>query len=189
MILRLLPIVAVACLTASSCKPKSTPAVPKPEAYARVAEYDSVYVAADSLPIHFETNAEAILDRPSYGWLNATYKAYDATVFITFISTSADSIGQVMANRRQRIDLNIPDKSNLQISEINSDEFNSMLVKSEQAQSTPLQFLSTDGKRWVVSGAVFFHNVNPGAPTDSLAPMVKIIERDLIHALSTISVK
>lgn len=189
MSLKLLSIAALVCMAAASCTSKGTPAVPKPEAYARVAEYDSVYVKADSIAVNFETNAGAVTTKAGENWLNIAYPAYDATVYVTFTPTSPDSISNVINNRRQRMDLNISDRNNLQITELQSNGFTSMIMESEESQSIPLQFLSTDGKKWVVSGAVFFSKVGAGTPVDSIRPMIEVVRRDLMHALQTISSK
>lgn len=181
----LLPIII--CVVLGACnRPK--PPVAKPEAYARVVDYGREYVAVDSLPLHFEVNANARLTRKDM-WLNVTYPAYRATVYLTFTPAEPDAIASIIDNRMERAHLNLASAAGLEISEIVTDEFTSRLLQSESTTATPLQFVSTDGERWVVSGAVFFENVMPNAPLDSLRPMVETIRRDLIHGLSKISYK
>lgn len=162
-------------------------AIPKPTAYPRVADYGSNYHAVDSLPVYIEVNSAAGIHRKSRYWVDVNYPAYDATIYFSITPTSPDSLSLIIENRRNRMDLNISDAPNATIAEVKSPAFSSILLYSPQTRATPLQFLSSDGLRWVVSGVVFFKSVPNDASTDSIGPMVETIKRDLTHTLSTLN--
>lgn len=182
-----LPAAAIILTASCSMSGNRHEPVPRPEAYPRVAVLDTVYVSSDSTALRFNTNASAILKIRSPYWFDIIYPAYGATVYVTLSRVQADSIPGVVANRRERISLNTGDNETDISAPIISGDFTSYIYKSVPGRSTPLQFLSSDGKQWVASGTVFFSGVRPDSPVDSLAPMVAQIERDLIHGLSNIS--
>lgn len=182
---RLITLCAALTLLAA-CGRQAPAPVPRPTAYPRVAAYDSVYSAVDSIALHFEANSAAKITRKSQLWFDIAYPAYDATVYVTVVSAPADSLREITANRLQRFERNISNPDGLETLHVESPEFSSVLLHSAETRTTPLQFLAGDGRRWIVSGAVFFKNATPSTPTDSLRPMVQTIRRDLIHALSTL---
>lgn len=187
--LKLFVITAIVALASACTGSDSHTPVPRPVAYPRVAELDSSFAVVDSLPILVEANRSAAVKRSGRLWFDIVYPDYGAVVYVTLTPTSPDSVETVIANRRERISLNIADAANTTYTEINSPDFTSVLVHSPISHTTPLQFLATDGGKWVVSGAAFFRDVRPDAPADSLRPMVETIRRDLVHALSTIKHK
>lgn len=168
---------------------KTATAVPRPEAYPRVAALDSVYFTPDSIALNFEVNTGARLAVKSPYWFDIEYPVYGAIVFVTVTKTSSDSVASVIDNRRERVMLNVGDVSAVTMVPCNSDEFTSYIYRSPSVRSTPLQFISTDGHSSVVSGAVFFGDVAPDAPVDSLAPMVAQIQRDITRSLINLSSK
>lgn len=182
--------VALLLLSASCDRSDRRSAVyPKPEAYPRVAVLDSTYASSDSIDLRFDTNTSAVVKIRSSYWFDIVYPCYGATVYVTISRVRADSVDAVIENRRRRLKLNTGD-SDVEISgPVTSGEFTSYIYRSPSVRSTPLQFLSTDGRSRVVSGTVFFGNTAPDSPVDSLAPMVAQIERDLTHSLSNLSTR
>lgn len=182
-------IAALMWLGGCSADDRKADAVPRPMAYPRVAALDSVYFISDSTAVRFDVNASATLSVKSPYWFDIKYPAYSATVFVTVTKTTADSVAAVIDNRRERVMLNVGDVAAVTMVPCNSDEFTSYIYRSPSVRSTPLQFISTDGHSTVVSGAVFFGDVAPDAPVDSLAPMVAQIQRDITRSLDNLSAK
>ncbi len=52
-------------------------------------------------------------------------------------------------------------------------------------EALPIQFLVSDGSRWVVSGVV--EMANRQADADSVSPITDALRQDIEHSLSTIS--
>lgn len=160
---------------------------PKPEAFPRSAMYDSIYHEVDSMPVRFEVNSAARIDRTSGLWLNIEYPLYAATIFVTMTPVTPETYGDVLLNRRQRQELNIGSAEiETEVERISSGSFISELLVAPEAKSTPLQFIAVDSVNWVVSGTAFFHNVSNSASVDSLAPMVGTLHRDIRRMLSTL---
>lgn len=191
--MRLTVLIGIAMAFAlTSCGEKSDApqsAYPRPTAYPRVADPGTRYHAADSLPLSFPVNTAAAVSHPGPLWLDINYPRLKATIHVTITQVTPADIDRVIANRTQRAALNVAEAASSRTSDINSASFTSSLISSPETRSTPLQFVATDGSKWVVSGAAFFRDVTPSAPIDSLAPAVAIIERDLIYALSNLSAR
>lgn len=177
---------------ACACSGSDDAAVPRRHAYPRPVMLDTVYAAVDSLPVRFLVNKSAyVASRPGSGGsrgVDIVYTQYGATVYCTFTPVTADDFKAVADNRLERIYLNISGAKSDVDWLLNEAGFMTMLVSAPAAKSTPIQFLAFDENepRLVVSGAVFFHNVNQDSSTDSIAPMVYSIGRDIRKALDNL---
>lgn len=172
----------------SSCGNGRTSAYPKPEAYPRISDPGENYIPAYDFPVTMEINAEAIVSQPRGDWADIVYPNLGTTVHVSFTPTTADDIEEVIDNRIERISLNIGDRSDIENISIESGDFTSSLIISPESRSTPLQFVSVAGdSTMVVSGTAFLANVSQDASIDSLSPIVRMVERDLRHTLSTLS--
>lgn len=188
----MMPVMAGALMLAAftGCRDTgSTPQLPRREAYVRINPYPAEYTAAN-LPVHFIVNSHAIIatsrkDDGTY-WLTATYPRYGAALYCTFtpVRDREEKI-RTVENRLERMQLNIAD-TRIDSEETTGPDFTATLVTTPSASATPVQFLiyPATGSGWVVSGATFFPGVKPGAPTDSVAPMIKAIEADVREAIS-----
>ena len=167
---------------------RSVSTVPRPTAYPRVIDPGTDYVFADSLPVTIEVNRSATISRPAPGWLDIAYPSLGAAIHLSIISATPDDIDDIIANRSERIDLNLADAAGTARDvTLESEAFTSTLIVAPDARNTPLQFLSTDGSEWVITGAVFFKDVRPDASVDSLSQAVGYIRRDLEHILTNLS--
>ena len=161
-------------------------ATPRRRAYQRIEAYDSAYVAVDSLPVRLLANSSARVSRPRPDWVNIIYPRYNATVFISVTAASPDDIPSVVDNRTERIGLNIGDATAVKSTVTDNGGFISTLYEAPAAVATPLQFVATDSRRYVVSGSVFFNNAGDIGSMDSVAPVVAAIRRDLVVALDSL---
>lgn len=183
--------ILIAVLAASCSGGEKPTFAPRPEAYPRPTLYSPAYIAADSLPLHLELNAEASTSavHKSDGsvWLDIAYPAYGFTVYCTLSQVTPATIDDAIANRIERIGLNLGEGSAHAVETFVESEsgFEGTVVTSFAAGSTPVQFIATDSKGWLVSGAAF--TPSPQANPDSIRPYVEALERDILHALSTLS--
>lgn len=164
-------------------------AVPKPTAYPRVADPGTEYIAIDSLPVVLMANSAAIVNRPRPQWIDIAYPGLGVTLHVSLTPTTPAEFDQVIANRSERMALNVADVSSTGQTQLDSPDFTSVVISSPETRPTPLQFLAHDGGRFVISGAAFFSDVTPDASIDSLAPIVSYVERDIVRALSNLSHK
>lgn len=179
-------LVLSAALSGCTDRKQPTAAVPKPAAYPRIADPGTKYETVDSLPVNFLANAAATVTRPRPDWIDVAYPGLGVTIHVSLIRTTPDGIGDVIANRSERIALNVADITSTGETSIESSDFTSVIISSPETRSTPLQFLAHDGKGLVISGTAFFSNVSPDAPIDSLAPIVSYVNRDITHALNNL---
>lgn len=89
----------------SSCRQKDADVTPRRYAYPRIEAYDSTYRRVTVGPVSIEVNAAALTDSPKDGWLDIRYPRYGATIYIS--ANRTDDLPGALANRRQRISLNL----------------------------------------------------------------------------------
>lgn len=191
-ILRILLLAVPAMLMAVGCTHSRTETaeVPRPKAYPRAGLYDSLYSTVDSLPLHLELNSQATVatERKNDGtlWVTASYPDYNAKMYITLTPVDERTIDDVMSNRLRRMALNIGDNAEPEDFhlEAGSGFETTVLFTADPEVPTPIQFLSTDGRQWVVSGTAYFRS--PGQSADSLFPYVDAVRRDVAHTFTTI---
>ena len=190
--MRLSAVILVTMLLAGcSSDPGHTP-VPRRPAFPRIALYDTVYAAVDSLPLHLELNAalkSEVKTRPDGSlWITARYPDYNATLYLTLSPVSTSDVESVVDNRTERIHLNI-NGAGINIEEAdNVSGYHSNIVRTVSPSSTPLQFLAVNPRRprWVVSGSVFFEGMSATTSLDSIQPVYDAVGRDLRHAMLTL---
>ena len=69
-----------------------------------------------------------------------------------------------------------------ELTELTSDGgWEGLLAVTRSSLTTPVQLLAHDGNK-VLSGVLYF-NFPADTPADSVAPIVKTVRRDMIHAL------
>ena len=183
---------SIAILTLSlilaSCAGKDKP-VPRRDAYPRVETYPASYAAADSVPLRFEINTEALantkLAAEGAVWLNVAYPRYDAEILCTFTPVDASTVEGVIDNRTERMNLNLGGATPAFKEYMSKGGFRATVAIALGAISTPVQFIAVEDTcpRWVVTGAIYFRNAASISSIDSIAPMVAVMERDLTHAL------
>ncbi len=191
------PIWIVAILIALSvadCSGGGDVAVPRPKAFPRQQLYDTIRTeVAEAEPLRFYANKDAEIVLPRQGeagkWINIVYPLYKAKIYCTFTPVTASTRREVVDNRVERMSLNAGGL-NTEILSIDSREgFHSNLLITPIGSLTPLQFLSTNEKDWVVSGTVYFEDIPRSVSADSITPSLNAIKDDIIYALSRLGVK
>ncbi len=170
-----------------SCSRSGDTPVPRPMAYPRIPVHDSVYTAVPLIPIHFElpTAAHTTIDSSHTEsiWINAAYPAYKATLHCTITPVTGQTAHEIIRNRTERMSLNTGGHPT-EITQLTSPSgYESQILLTPSGTVTPVQFISVS-PQWVVSGALYIqpHHSSP----DSVAPILRAVRRDLIHASKTI---
>ena len=171
---------------------KAGTAIPRRHAYPRIElpqeSYRDIIVGCNEL--HISVNDVATFDRRvaddgETSFIDVSYPKINSTIFYTITPVTLSTIEEVIANRLERIRLNLGD-SDAELIEFNSTEgFENKVLVSHGDISTPVQFISTDGENVVVSGVAFIKDASP-ATADSIAPIVDVIRRDIVHSLKMI---
>lgn len=166
---------------------RQSAAIPRPTAFPRLTIYDTVFVDS-GLPAGFLINASAEAkdvtpsDRATTAdsrWIDIRYPAYGATLHCTFMPVDAQTRDEAVANRTERISLNLGDNIAEQTELRSPEGVESIILVTKGASLTPVQFLS-EGANWVINAALQFDNGH--VDTDSVLPIIEAVRNDLIHA-------
>lgn len=161
--------------------------MPRPRAYPRLVEADTVYTPVVGGPDGFVANSQTIVVREENEgpgeWYTLIYPQYGATVYFTFSRADGEEYRRIVANRLQRISMNFGEASFTTQSLSTSHGWEGVLFSTREGVALPLQFLLTSPGR-VVSGSLFIPSFaeNP----DSMRPAVEIIRRDLTRSLESL---
>ncbi len=158
-------------------------AVPKPYAYPRFSAYPDSSIMAEVGGISFLVNACAATETDGR-WMNIAYPAYGGTIMLSVTENESErELAEAIANRHERIALNLGGRSARSDRFVNDDGFECEMVVSKEASSTPVQFIATGPGRTMVSGAAV---LSASGSVDSVAPIVDAIERDVFKLLKSI---
>lgn len=163
--------------------------VPRRYAYPRPNLYTEEYQIIDGNP-SLELNRGAAISSDSIHsngarWLTIDYPLYNGTVYATFLSTTPAEFPSEIENRLERISLNAGSGSveNLSFTSEGGD-FHCELFTARGESVNPVQFLAyNSGHTLVAYGTFNFNREVEVSRTDSLAPVVNSIRRDMTHLL------
>ncbi|MDE6317766.1 MAG: hypothetical protein K2L73_05150 [Muribaculaceae bacterium] len=165
--------------------------VPRRHAYHRIPLPDSTFteiaVGPTGLNISVNTAATCSIRADESGrsrFVDITYPDINSIIYMTVTPVDHSTINSVIDNRLDRIALNLSGADPELIDFDTPAGFENKLIVTHAGISTPVQFLSTDGKSLVVSGVAFIKDATP-ATVDSLAPIADILQRDITHTLKT----
>ncbi len=180
-------LIAATLLTLSACGSgdNSTP-VPRRRAYLRIEIPDSTFVTVENARNGLQINAFAQVECSADNkWVTVVYPDLNAKIYYTFTSVDSSTIGAVVDNRLERINLNLSGHKPEFLPVDTREGFTGQIVVDRFGGTTPVQFIVTDRSNVVVSGAAFLHAA-AGAPVDSLSPVVDMLSRDIIHSIKTL---
>lgn len=180
-------LIAATLLTLSACGSgdNSTP-VPRRRAYPRIEIPDSTFVTVENARNGLQINAFAQVECSADNkWVTVVYPDLNAKIYYTFTSVDSSTIGAVVDNRLERINLNLSGHKPEFLPVDTREGFTGQIVVDRFGGTTPVQFIVTDRSNIVVSGAAFLHAA-AGAPVDSLSPVVDMLRRDIIHSIKTL---
>lgn len=181
--------IALTLLSACGGDGGNRDAIPRRKAYPRLQIPDSTFHSPDSLPYALQINEAAtarLKRRDADGvWVDVAYPGLNAVVYYTFTTVAPSEADEALRNRSERIALNLGGREAEMLSFSSPDSlFCEVVVDNQSAGATPVQFLATDHKGLVVSGAA--HIGGEMLSADSVAPIVDMLRRDIIHSLKTL---
>lgn len=178
---------ALACMLIVACGNRESDrptAVPRPYAYPRFIPYpdSSVSVLVGAIRLDVNAAATAIID--DKGHADIQYPLYGGTIMLSVNENSDDSgLASALANRRERIALNLGGHIARTDRFTNSEGYECELVVSPETALTPVQFVAVGPDRTMISGAAVLSA--PGS-ADSIAPVVEALEHDVFTLLKSI---
>lgn len=183
-------ILAIASAIVCACGDSREKAVPKPQAYHRIAVPDSTYTIHAYDGVELPVNSDAIVTdslRKEGRWIDITYPQFrEAKLFLTLTDTAPATLPALIENRTERIRLNTA-SATTEVTELTSaGGWHGAMFMTRSSVTTPLHILasSPQGDK-LLSGALYF---SPGTSTtpDSIAPIVSAVARDLLTALKNL---
>ncbi len=178
----------------AGCNDRRQALVPRRTAYPRLSVPEPYYRPIEGLPLSFEVNLSTeVIDtavtissaEAGSRWVNVAYPSLGVTIYCTLTPVDSASIGDVTDNRIERLSLNTGGAVTELVELINDGGFDCRIAVTRSDSPTPVQFIATDHREWVVSGSAYLEagrNNNP----DSVAPIVDMLERDIRHTVSTL---
>lgn len=180
--------ISSAALCLFSCSHKEAAPIPRAEAWPRTAVYDSVFAPVDSLPVRILANsgASSRIDRHGENvWLTTAYPRFDASILYTVAPTSPATLPAQMKEAMRRMSTSVANAS-FDISEKhNPAGWKLSVCRTMQPSPTPVWFFASD-KNHLISGAIYLERLPADAPSDSIAPIVETLRRDLFVALDSL---
>lgn len=166
-------------------------ATPRRIGYPRIRLCDTLYKPADITPLHIEVNAEAIViekaaeaGKQSY-WFDIDYPAYNGTIYCTLSQTNRLSVSEIIANRLERISLNLGNEVQHESITLKNGNISSQIVTTQGNMVSPIMFIATDNQNWVFSGTFNF-NAPQKLNYDSVAPIINAVKKDIVHTINSI---
>ena len=191
LLLTLIAIALASCTGSHENSSGTQAAIPRRHAYPRIALPDSAFTAIEAKDVTLQVNsavADSIATRNGDNgaqFIDIRYPEQHSAVYITITPVSASSIAGVIANRMERVGLNLGGSDAEMIDFDNNAGFESKMFVTRADISTPVQFVSTDGRDIVVSGVAFIADASK-EHADSLSPVTAMLRRDILHLLKTL---
>lgn len=169
--------IALAAISAAGCTRQADTPVPKRTAYPRPFLYPDTTVTAAVGGLAFDIKAAADTTRSRENWLDISYPRYNAVIHIGVRALSSDAeLDEAIANRMERIALNLGDRNAVVSDFVNPAGFTCRTVTSTDGGPVPVQFMAYSAER-LLSGAVTIEG--PSEPADSIAPTVRSLATDV----------
>lgn len=170
-------------LCVAACSDSKTRPMPRRTAYPRTAVLSDSTFHASAGHIIMELNAMAQARTPRPDWLDAEYRPLGATLHLS-ATDNADEAS--IANRRERISLNLGGATARVTGFITPSGFRCEITSTAEGPATPVQFIALRGKT-MVSGA--FVMSGKTTPADSIRPVIEELEREAIAILNSLAEK
>lgn len=161
--------------------------VPRPIAYPRIQVPDSAYNPVDVSGVTLMVNKSADVNVSSNGkgaWIDVAYGGFATPrLYLTLTECTPGETEGVMANRHERMDLNIGGQR-CELTELTTPNgWQCELAVARGAMVTPVQILAGDRTR-VLSGALTLSLPDSLLPDPlAVAPIVDAIARDMLVML------
>lgn len=182
-------VLAVAALAiASSCSRAEEKAYPKPEGWPRIempaADYRVCDLGGVELLVNSAAKVETRDSKEGSVWADVSYPGIkEGKIYLSITDTGgAEALAEAVDNRHERMELN-SGGALTELTQLRSEGgWTCEIVLTRGSLTTPVQILAHDGERRLVSGALYL-NLPPGTSPDSIAPVVKAVNRDLTEAM------
>lgn len=189
-------LIIVICLLYVGCRSKSENSdfVPKPKGYNRidlpVVQYQQM---TENHPFSFQYSTQAVLKPDTVRWaephwMYVYYPKLDAMIQLTYKPLGGDKnkMAKLIDDAYKLASKHNQKANSIQGLAIKIPSGNAMLMELEGEVPTYLQFYTTDSTKHYLRGALYF---NTALKSDSLAPVIDYLKKDVIQLLKTLEWK
>lgn len=170
-------IILILLAATAACSRNDDSAVPRRTAYPRLELYADSTVTAGIGGVSFDINAGADTATPRDGWLDIAYPRYNAVIHVTVRRlASAEELEEAIANRAQRMSLNLGERTAMASDFENEAGFTCSTLTSLDGGPTPMQFMAYRVDGSFISGVADI--TGPSEPADSIGPTVRALAAD-----------
>lgn len=184
MVMRFVIVILLSVIVAACNKGNQETPVPRREAFHRIdipaAQYTTVTMGDRELFINESIDS---VKREDVNWLTLVYPRNLATVYITATPLAGQAVDEVIDNRVERLSLNTGGAPTEVMPIPNPGGYDARLIVTPHSSPTPVQFIATDHRNVMISGSALVPGIAT-VTTDSLMPVVEMLERDITYMLS-----
>jgi gliding motility-associated lipoprotein GldD len=181
--------VIVTVLILVSCGQEYTP---KPRGYFRIDFPGKEYKEApEVLPYSFEIPVNSLIIRNKKSkngiyWINIEYPQYKATIYLTYDDINKQNSVDKLINDSRTFVYKHTIKADAIVENVfvnNDKKVYGIKYDIKGDAASNIQFFLTDSTKHFLRGSLYF-NVTPNK--DSLAPVIKYINTDIVHLMETL---
>lgn len=179
----------VVCILPSCGDDEDETIAPKPRAYFRLAFPEKKYVAYDSTcPFSFEIPTYTKIEkdknyRAEPCWLNMEFPSMNGTLHLTYHEVK-NNINEYLNETNELASKHQIKASGIEEKLVSKDSSKvyGLIYEIGGNAASSIQFFLTDSTHHFIRGALYF-NVAPN--TDSIAPVIDFVRKDIYHMIDT----
>ncbi len=183
-------LILLSCVLFVSCGGDDDDTIaPKPRAYFRLTFPEKKYVKYDSIfPFTFEIPVYSKMEKgksfnAETSWLNLNFPTFNGTLNLTYKELNGD-LKENLEETYQYASKHQIKASGISQQAIakDSSKVYGLIYEIEGNAASSFQFFLTDSTKHFLRGALYFNAV---PNTDSIAPVLKFIQKDIYHMIET----
>lgn len=179
----------VVCLLPSCGEDDDETIAPKPRAYFRLAFPEKKYVTYDSVcPFTFDVPVYSKIEkdknyRAEPCWLNMEFLSLNGTLHLTYHPLNGD-INEYLEETNELASKHQIKASGIEEKLVSKDSSKvyGLIYEIGGNAASSIQFFLTDSTNHFIRGALYF---NAAPNTDSIAPVVDFVRKDIYHMIET----
>lgn len=186
----LAPLMIMAATLPTGCSGRRNDAVPKPHTYHRIQTPDSTYRLSSHGNLDILLNSAATFTDSVQGngrWVDITYPHFNnVRIFLTINEVDAEEMPSLITNREERIVLDAGNSA-IEITELTSaGRWGCRLFVTRNSISTPIHLMGVSPDSTQMVYGVAYTQFGDGVAPDSIAPIVRTLERDMLVTLKNL---
>lgn len=166
--------------------------MPKPKGYPRVERSDSILLH-EFVDFQFQYSSDAFLEEsPSENtnqvWFNLDYPSLNATLYCTYANINSSMLKSYFSDNNMFIYKNTEDNVELKAFDYTNatQKTSGRLYYFDGNKKSPYQFYLTDSISFFLRGSLYYNVI---ASVDSVLPITKSIEGDLMNMMESFEMK